>query len=145
MIDEKKLIWAKLAEVADQYLVDIVDEQVKHRCLGAQMFGIDSSKMVDSEKIAYEVLENCKSIFTLEEMKKAVAKLSETGYKLTPFNLAKIHIELGEMLAYRSMHFVSRTSSNRSGLMFALALHKDKIQKYKIKGYSNKYWDQYRK
>lgn len=145
MIDEKKLIWAKLAEVADQYIVDIVDEQVKQRHLGSQMFGIDSSKMVDSEKIAYEVLENNKATFTLEEMKKAVIKLIQTGYKLNSLDLAKIHIELGAMLAYRSMYPSSTTSTTRVMLNYSLALHKDKIQKYKIKGYSNKYWEQYRK
>lgn len=142
MIDEKKLMWARLSDTADTYIVSIVDEQIKHRNLGAKMFGIDSAKIVDHEKICLEVIELCMEKFTLDEVKKAVGILMSKGYNLSFSALCKINEELGQILGWKSFYTTKGFSQN---IFNKYIQSHAKPHRKSNKSYSNKYYEQYRK
>jgi hypothetical protein len=149
MINEKKLVWAKLADTCDDYMCNIVNRQISKKYLAVQIGKVSPTKVADATDIALECITTFIKYFTADEIKKAVKKLREIGYNLPTISLLRISPDIvndvynvGKIsnLSYsQKMQIYMQDFNDYIPIKnFSGISHKN------TKGYSNKYYERYR-
>lgn len=151
MINEKRLVWARLADTCDDYMCTIVNKQISKKHLAVQMGKVSPSKVADATNIALECITTFIKYFTTEEIQKAVKKLREIGYNLPTISLLRISPDIVNDIVYNVGNIGSTSYSYKAYMQslqndcqqipiknFSGLSHKN------TKGYSNKYYERYR-
>jgi hypothetical protein len=154
MINEKKLVWARLGDTCDDYMCSVVNNQISRKYLAVQIGKVSPIKVADATNIALDCIATFLKYFTTEEIKKAVKKLREFGYNLPSIELMRISPDIVD-----NVHKVGSTSYyyhlRQKYMQSALQGLQNDYQQIAIKnfsgishknskGYSNKYYERYR-
>jgi len=151
MVNEKRLVWARLGDTCDEYMCTIVNKQISKKYLAVQMGKISPSKVEDATNIALECIATFLKYFTTEEIQKAVKKLREIGYNLPTISLLRISPDIVNDIVYNVGNIGSTSYSYKAYMQslqndcqqvaiknFSGLSHKN------TKGYSSKYYERYR-
>jgi hypothetical protein len=151
MINEKKLVWAKLADTCDDYMCNIVHKQISKKYLVVQIGKVSPTKVVGATETALDCITEFLKYFTTDEIKKAVKKLRVIGYNLPSIELMRISPDIVDnvyKVGSTSYSYHLRMQKYMQGLQndyqqiaiknFSGISHKN------TKGYSNKYYERYR-
>jgi hypothetical protein len=151
MINEKKLVWARLGDTCDDYMCSIVNKQISKKYLAVQMGKVSPTKVVDATETALDCITEFVKHFTTDEIKKAVKKLRAIGYNLPTISLLRISPDIVNDIVY-NVGSIGSTSYSYKGYMQNLQndyqqmaiKHFSGISHKNTKGYSNKYYERYR-
>lgn len=151
MINEKKLVWARLGDTCDDYMCSVVNNKISRKYLAVQIGKVSPTKVADATNIALDCIATFLKYFTTEEIKKAVKKLREIGYNLPTISLLRISPDIVNDIVY---NVGSIGSTSYSYKVYMQSLQNDcqqiaiknfsGISHKNTKGYSNKYYERYR-
>jgi hypothetical protein len=148
MINQKKLLWARLGDTCDDYMCDIVYNQISKKYLAVQIGKVSPTKVVDSTEIVLDCITEFIKYFTTEEIKKAVKKLKEIGYNLPTISLLRISPDIVNDIVYNvgstSYSYKTYMQSLQNDCQLTPIKNFSGISHKNTKGYSNKYYERYR-
>ena len=151
MINEKKLVWARLGDTCDDYMCSIVNKQISKKYLVVQIGKVSPTHVPDATEIALECIANFIKYFTTEEIQKAVKKLREIGYKLPTISLLRISPDIVNDIVYNvgstggtSYSYKTYMQSLQNDCQQVAIKNFSGFSHKNTKGYSNKYYERYR-
>jgi len=148
MIDEQKLMWARLQETCGDYICEIIEQAMKDRFVAVRMGRLPSYKMTGAPDLIINLIPKLLNTFTIKEMKDAIEKLASKKFYLPRNRLLDIDEDLvGPVQIGQYIILPSR----QRGIMATHKLHPPipivtgikPIPKQK-KGFSQKYYEIYR-
>jgi len=153
MVNGKKLVWSRLADTCDDYMCDIVRKEIGKKYILVRTGKLSPTKAMDASAIALKCIEVFLRHFTIDEIKKAVKKLREIGYHLPTIELMRVSEGLVDT-TYKvgktsKMSYSQKMQTYMQGIypVHEYAPIKDfsGISHKNTKGFSNKYYESYRK